>query len=76
MTRGCTLGFQPACVNVTTPGGDGNWARETPPLSELRILLRGSKAPIVDWSAEELYTRACQQGWADSCGRVANAGSH
>jgi hypothetical protein len=76
MTRGCNLGFQPACVNVTTPGGDGKWARETPPLSELRILLRGSKAPIGDRSDEWLRMRACQQGWPDSCGRVATAGYH
>ena len=75
MQRGCELGFQPACANVTTLLGRGPWATGPPPLEDLTILLRGSKGPITDRSSAALYTRACDQGWPDSCGQVANSGS-
>jgi hypothetical protein len=69
MQRGCELGFQPACVNLVHLTGDNRLATAPPPLEELPILLRGSKGPITDRSAAELYRRACEQGWAESCGR-------
>jgi len=50
------------------PGSSGS-----PPFEELPILLRGSKGPITDRSFVSLYSRACDQGWPDSCGRVANS---
>lgn len=75
MQSGCELGFQPACANVTAVTSGGPWATGSPPLDELPILLRGSKGPITDRSSASLYTRACDQGWPDSCGRVADAGS-
>ena len=71
MQRGCELGFQPACANVTTLIGGGPRATEFPPLGDLPILLRGSKGPIAYRSFASLYTRACDQGWPDTCGRVA-----
>jgi hypothetical protein len=76
--RGCELGFQPACANVTTlaNGGPGPWATGSPPIEELPVLLRGSKGPITDRSVASLYARACDQGWPDSCGRVTNSGSY
>jgi TPR repeat protein len=75
MQRGCELGFQPACANVTTLISGGPRATGSPPLEDLPVLLRGSKGPITDRSFASLYTRACDQGWPDSCGRVANSGS-
>jgi len=69
MQRGCDLGFQPACVNLANLMGDKRLATAPPPLEELPILLRGSKGPITDRSAAGLYRRACEQGWAESCGR-------
>ena len=75
MQRGCGLGFPPACANLTTLFSGGPRATGSPPLEELPILLRGSKGPITDRSAASLYARACDQGWPDSCGRVANSGS-
>ena len=75
MQRGCDLRFQPACANVATVISGGPWATGFPPLEDLPILLRGSKEPLTDWSATSLYTRACNQGWPDSCGRVSSAGS-
>ena len=75
LRRGCELGFQPACANVTTLSSDGPRATGSPPLEDLPILLRGSKGPITDRREASLYARACDQGWPDSCGRVADSGS-
>ena len=72
LQRGCELGFQPACVNLANLIGGNRLATAPPPLEELPILLRGSKGPIADVSAASLYRRACDQGWPDSCDRVAN----
>jgi hypothetical protein len=49
-------------------------SRGSPPLEELPILLRGSKGPITDRSVASLYSRACEQGWPDSCERIAGSG--
>jgi hypothetical protein len=38
-----------------------------PPIAELRVLLRGSKAPLADKSPEWLLARACKQGWRERC---------
>jgi hypothetical protein len=70
MRFGCESGFQPACANVAAARRGGPWTAGPPPLEELPILLRGSKGPIGDRSPASLYARACDQGWADSCGRV------
>jgi hypothetical protein len=72
MRRGCELGFRPACVNVTY---GAPWVTGSPPSEDLPVLLRGSKGPITDRSSASLYARACDQGWPDSCGRVAHLGS-
>ena len=72
MQRGCELGFQPACVNLATVTSSKQLATAPPPLQELPILLRGSKGPISDRSAASLYRRACEQGWPESCSRIAN----
>ena len=75
MRRGCELGFQPACDNVTAVISGAPRATGSPPLRDLAILLRGSKGPITDRSSASLYTRACDQGWPDSCRQVAEPGS-
>jgi TPR repeat protein len=72
--RGCELGFQPACANATTVASTGTWSRGSPPFQELPILLRGSKGPITDRSFASLYSRACDQGWPDSCERIGGSG--
>ena len=46
----------------------------TPPLEDLPIVLRGSKGPISDRRPASLRTRACAQGWLDSCGEPASSG--
>lgn len=72
MQRGCELGFQPACINLANLLSDTQLTSAAPPLEELPILLRGSKGPITDRSAASLYRRACEQGWPETCGRIAN----
>jgi hypothetical protein len=47
-------------------------SRGSPPFEDLPILLRGSKGPISDRSIASLYSRACDQGWPDSCERIAS----
>jgi hypothetical protein len=66
---GCETGFQPACANVVVVMAGGPWTAGPPPVEELPILLRGSKGPMSDRSPGSLYARACDQGWAESCGR-------
>ena len=71
--RGCDLGFEAACQNLTrlTSGlpGPVELAQAEPTLEDYPIILRGTKGPITDRSPEALYARACSQGWAGTCGR-------
>jgi hypothetical protein len=69
MQSGCEMSFQPACANLAAKMSGDPWTAGPPPLEELPILLRGSKGPIGDRSPGSLYLRACDQGWAESCGR-------
>jgi hypothetical protein len=74
-TRGCELGSAVACENVRRmAGGATRLASAAPTLEDYPIILRGSKGPITDRSPAALYTRACDQGWPDTCGR-SGAGS-
>jgi hypothetical protein len=73
LQHGCELGFEPACANLAALESGGSRATGAPPLEDLPVLLRGSTAPITDRDAESLYTRACGQGWPDSCGRIGGA---
>jgi len=73
MKRGCELGFEPACANATALTSGRSRVSGSPPLKELPILLRGSKGPINDRRVVSLYARACDQGWPDSCGRIAKS---
>jgi hypothetical protein len=69
--RGCRLGFVPACRNAIRPAHDARpLERPAPALVDYPIVLRGSKGPIPERTAPELYARACEQGWPDACGRA------
>ena len=71
--RGCDLGFGPACQNLTRlSSGFGPFEQAPPTLEDYPIILRGTKGPITDRSPAALYARACNQGWADTCGRPAD----
>jgi hypothetical protein len=69
--RGCGLGFEPACRNLSTltsPLGPFEFDQAQPTLEDYPIILRGTKGPITDRSPETLLARACNQGWTDTCG--------
>ena len=73
LERGCALGFEAACRNLSLLRvGRGPAEHPPPTLDDYPILLRGTKGPLVDRSAEALFARACRQGWADTCGRSEN----
>ena len=67
------LASNPRAPTPATVASTGTWSRGSPPFEELPILLRGSKGPITDRSFVSLYSRACDQGWPDSCERIAGS---
>jgi hypothetical protein len=76
--RGCELGFEPACRNLTrlsSGSGPFDLDQAEPTLEDYPIILRGTKGPITDRSPEALLARACSQGWAGTCGRPTGLGS-
>jgi hypothetical protein len=67
---GCAAGFRVACVNINrVRDGPPRLIEARPPVEELPILLRGSKAPMTERRPDVLYARACSQGWPDACER-------
>lgn len=73
LARGCELGFEPACRNLTRHTTERMpFERAEPTLDDYPILLRGTKGPIPQRSSAALYARACDQGWVDACTRRAS----
>ena len=74
LRRGCELGFEAACRNLSTltnaSSGAGAFAAPPPTIEDYPIILRGSKGEIREREPSELYALACKEGWADTCGRV------
>jgi hypothetical protein len=72
--RGCELGFEAACRNLSTltnvPSGAGAFAAPPPTLDDYPIILRGSKGEIHERDPSALYALACREGWPDTCGRT------
>ena len=72
--RGCDLGGAVACHNLERmAGGAARLASARPTIDDFPLILRGSKGAIVDREPDALYTRACREGWPDSCGRAESA---
>jgi hypothetical protein len=68
MLRACDLGFSPGCTNADTASGGGVALQSAPPtLKDYPIVLRGSKGPIVESSAEDLSALACREGFTNAC---------
>ena len=64
--QGCALGFRPACANTSwVTHRRGEPERGAPVLSDLPVVLRGSKGKIVDSDPESLYVLACVRGFSD-----------
>jgi hypothetical protein len=71
LQRGCGLGFQASCRNLSTLTVTGGELTSAPPtLEDYPIILRGSKGKIRDRDPAALYALACHQGWPDTCNRA------
>ena len=69
--RACTLQFAAGCDNaVAIARGAGTFRHDAPTALDYRFILRGSKGPIPDQEPAELYARACELGWPNTCGRL------
>jgi hypothetical protein len=66
-SRACTLQFAAACENARTLTTGGVLRRDVPTAADYRFILQGSKGPLKDVPAEELYARACELGWSSAC---------
>ncbi len=72
---GCERGFLPACVNLNRVNTGVRRLVSVPPtLEDYPIVLRGSKGPITNHTPADLYARACNQGWPNTCGKVDEVG--
>jgi len=67
-SRACELRFQAACVNLLEPG---LVERANPRPLDLRLLLRAGGRNLMETPEPDLYERACGQGWAFACDRMA-----
>jgi hypothetical protein len=69
--RGCELGFETACRNLTTlTSGAGKFTGARPTIEDYPIILRGSKGEIQEREPSKLYALACREGWPDTCGQA------
>jgi len=67
--RGCQLGFEAACRNLSAlTSGSESYAAPPPALDDYPIILRGSKGEVRERESSALYALACQQGWPNTCG--------
>jgi hypothetical protein len=68
LRRGCELGFETACGNLSTlTTGAGKFASAPPTLADFPIILQGSKGEIREREPSALYALACHEGWKGSC---------
>ena len=64
--RACRLGFATGCENQQrAPGEVGR--RAEPMLADYPFLLREGKGPLPFLTREEIFQRACGQGWTSAC---------
>jgi hypothetical protein len=69
-SRACELRYQAGCLNLLDPG---SVTEANPRAFDLRLLLREGGLNLLDMPEPQLYTRACEHGWAFACNRVAGA---
>jgi TPR repeat protein len=74
----CSRGAMAGCANRgvlqagATPLGAQAYQRSQPQPADYPLLLQEGQGPLDALTAVELYDRACQQGWADGCNRLAS----
>jgi TPR repeat protein len=74
--RACALKSSVACANrsLTSAGvqpAAALFRRSSPMPADYPILLQEGQGPLEGLAPAELYDRACRQGWADGCVRLA-----
>ena len=70
--RACTLGLAAACANRAMVATGGTTFRsDEPRLRDYPVVLREGKGAPPDRTPFEVYSRACNQGWAAGCGSLA-----
>ncbi len=75
--RACSLGNPAGCANSAMARSDADAAavkayqQSQPQPADYPLLLQEGKGPLDALSPDELFDRACQQGWADGCSRLA-----
>ena len=74
--RACVLKMQAGCTNSRLsasagPSAASAYRRASPLPADYPILLQEGQGPIEGLPAPELFDRACKQGWADGCSRLA-----
>jgi hypothetical protein len=67
LDRGCQLGFEAACRNLSTLTKGGALTSAPPTLKDYPIILRGSKGDIRERTPSALYKLACREGWPGTC---------
>lgn len=66
--RACEGRFQPGCLNLLDPES----VVVAPPRTlDLRLLLRESRATLMDMPEQDLYARACEHQWEFACEALA-----
>jgi len=76
--RACSRGTPAGCANSRlAQAGAGAQGAELyqhsqPQPADYPLLLQEGQGPLNALAPAELYDRACQQGWADGCSRLAN----
>jgi len=69
--------MQAGCTNARLsaasagPSAASAYRRESPLPADYPILLQEGQGPIEGLPAPDLFDRACKQGWADGCSRLA-----
>jgi hypothetical protein len=66
--RACLQQLAAACDNAVALTKAGALRHDTPTAADYRFILRGSKGPIDNEPAAQLYARACALGWPGACG--------
>ena len=63
------IGFNAGCANARAmPNVDpGELRRDAPRAVDYQYLLRGSKGPLPELSADERNAQACERGWLEAC---------
>ena len=68
-SRACELRFQAGCLNFLDPS---TITVTEPRAFDLRLLLREWGQNLMEMSEPDLYSRACEHGWAYACQSVAS----